>query len=113
MDIARPSIARQRRIRRVIYSLIGALVILAITLGLSRLKPAAPTVESSTVWPDTVKRGPMLCQIHGLGTLVPEEIRWIPALTEGRVERLRLLLGAVTRFGSSRKIGSKAKEHGS
>ena len=100
MDIARPSIARQRRIRRVIYSLIGALVVLGITLGLSRLKPAAPTVESSTVWPDTVKRGPMLCQVHGLGTLVPEEIRWIPALTEGRVERLRLLPGAVVTPGT-------------
>jgi HlyD family secretion protein len=94
MDIARPSMARQRRIKRIIYSVVGLLTILGISLGLSRLKPAAPSVESGTVWPDTVKRGPMLRQVRGLGTLVPEEIRWIPALTEGRVERLRLLPGA-------------------
>jgi HlyD family secretion protein len=97
MDIPRPSMARQRRIKRVLYSLLGLIVIVGISLGLSRLKPAAPTVEWGTVWPDTVKRGPMLVKVHGLGTLVPEEIRWIPALTEGRVERLRLLPGADVR----------------
>jgi HlyD family secretion protein len=59
-----------------------------ITLGLSRLKPAAPSVERATVWIDTVKRGPMLRQVRGLGTLVPEDIRWIPATTEGRVEKI-------------------------
>jgi HlyD family secretion protein len=59
-----------------------------VTLGLSRLKPAAPSVERSTVWTDTVKRGLMVRQVRGLGTLVPEEIRWIPALTEARVERI-------------------------
>jgi HlyD family secretion protein len=63
-------------------------VLLGVTLGLSRLKPAAPTVERSTVWLDTVKRGPMLRQVRGNGTLVPEEIRWIPALSDARVERI-------------------------
>lgn len=87
MDIARPSRAREKRIRRIVYGSAGALAILLITLGLSRLKPAAPSVERSTVWIDTVKRGEMLRQVRGLGTLVPEEIRWIPAVTEGRVER--------------------------
>jgi HlyD family secretion protein len=97
VDIQRPAMARRRRIKRIVYSAAGVLLILGITLGLSRLKPAAPSVEWSTVWPDTVKRGPMLRQVRGVGTLVPEEIRWIPALTEGRVERLRLLPGAPVR----------------
>ena len=97
MDIQRPSMARRRRIKRIVYSAAGLLLVLGISLGLSRLKPAAPSVEWSTVWPDTVKRGPMLRQVRGNGTLVPEEIRWIPALTEGRVERLRLLPGAPVR----------------
>ena len=66
---------------------------LLITLGLSRLKPAAPSVERATVWIDTVKRGPMLREVRGLGTLVPEDIRWIPATTQGRVERIVLSPG--------------------
>ena len=65
---------------------------LALSLGLSRLRPAAPTVDS-TVWIDEVKRGPMVRQVRGLGTLVPEEIRWIAAATDGRVERLVVLPG--------------------
>jgi HlyD family secretion protein len=97
MDIARPSRARERKIKRIIYGAAGLVVVLLITLGLSRLKPAAPSVEKATVWIDTVKRGPMLRQVRGLGTLVPEEIRWIPALTEGRVERLVLLPGAIVK----------------
>src|SRR5207344_2742424 len=71
----------------------GLVAVLLITLGLSRLKPAAPSVERATVWVDQVKRGPMLRQVRGLGTLVPEEIRWIPALTSGRVERIVTLPG--------------------
>jgi len=71
----------------------GLLAIVLISLGLSRLKPAAPTVERATVWIDTVKRGPMIRQVRGLGTLVPEEIRWIPAASEGRVEQILVLPG--------------------
>jgi HlyD family secretion protein len=67
--------------------------VLLATLGLSRLKPAAPSVERSTVWTGTVKRGLMVRQVRGLGTLVPEEIRWIPALTEARVERIVVFPG--------------------
>ncbi len=97
MDIARPDRSREKKIKRLIAGGAAALAVLLITLGLSRLKPAAPSVERSTVWIDTVKRGEMLRQVRGLGTLVPEEIRWIPALTEGRVERLVLQPGtAVT-----------------
>src|ERR1700681_4305344 len=90
MDIARPSNRRQKRMRRAIYTIIGLAVVGLITLGLSRLKPAAPSVERATVWIDTVKRGPLLREVRGLGTLVPEDIRWIPATTQGRVERILL-----------------------
>jgi HlyD family secretion protein len=81
---------RQKRIRRVAYTLLGLTVVGFITLGLSRLKPAAPTVDRSTVWIDTVKRGPLVREVRGIGTLVPEEIRWIPATTQGRVDRILL-----------------------
>ena len=89
MDIQRPSsVARNKKIRHIIIG-VGALIGIAlITVALSRLKPAAPTVERGTAWLDTVKRGPMVRQVRGLGTLVPEEIRWIPAATDGRVERI-------------------------
>ena len=93
MDIQRPSNAAAKRRRRIIFSAVAILFIAGVTLGLSRLKPAAPTVERSTIWTDTVKRGPMLRQVRGLGTLVPVDIRWIPALTDGTVERLRILAG--------------------
>ena len=71
------------------------MVVAAVTIVLSRLKPAAPTVERGTVWLDTVKRGPMVRNVRGLGTLVPEEIRWVPAVTAGRVERILVRPGAV------------------
>ena len=93
MDIARPSNARQKRIRNAIYIGVGLLVVVLVSVGLSRLKPAAPTVERAVVWPDTVKRGPMVRQVRGLGTLTPEDIRWIPATTQGRVEKIILRPG--------------------
>jgi HlyD family secretion protein len=70
--------------------IVGATVLglILVTVVLSRLKPAVPSVDRSTVWIDTVKRGPMVRQVRGLGTLVPEDIRWIPANTEGRVEKI-------------------------
>jgi len=78
-----------------IYIGSGLLAIVLISLGLSRLKPAAPTVERATVWVDTVKRGPMVRQVRGLGTLVPvdEARRWVPASTQGRVEKIILRPG--------------------
>ena len=95
MDVARPDRARRRRIRRLIYLLLVLAVIPILTLALSRLKPAAPTVERATVWLDTVKRGSIPRNVRGLGTLVPEEIIWIPATTDGRVERRLALPGTV------------------
>jgi HlyD family secretion protein len=88
MDIPRQSPARRRRALRIGYAIGGLLVIMAITLGLSRLRPAAPAVARASVWIDTVQRGPMVRQVRGLGTLVTEEVRWIPAASEGRVERI-------------------------
>jgi HlyD family secretion protein len=93
MDIARPSNARKKRIRQGIYAVVALLAIALVSVGLNRLKPAAPTVERAVVWPDTVKRGPMVRQVRGLGTLVPEDIRWIPATTQARVEIIVLRPG--------------------
>ncbi|HUQ68958.1 MAG TPA: efflux RND transporter periplasmic adaptor subunit, partial [Planctomycetaceae bacterium] len=95
VDIARSSdVIRKKKIRRILLGagLLAAVVV--ITVGVSRLKPAAPSVDRGTVWMDTVKRGPMLRQVRGSGTLVPEEIRWIPATTQGRVENILLRPGA-------------------
>lgn len=95
MDVARaPHLARRRRLRRWLF---GALAILAAgggTYAVTRLKPALPTLDRSTVWTDAVRRGPMLRQVRGIGTLVPEEIRWIAAGTDGRVERIVVYPGA-------------------
>lgn len=88
MDIPRPQDLRAKRRKQILYGGAALIALLAVTLGLSRLKPAAPSVDRSTVWIDTVKRGPMLRQVRGIGTLVPQEIRWIPVLSDGRVERI-------------------------
>src|SRR5216117_6379 len=99
MDIPRPDQARKKRRRRILYSLAGLGVLVLITIGLSRLKPAAPLVENA--WPDTVKRAtsenPFLRQVRGNGVLVPEEILWIPTLNAGRVERILVLPGAAVK----------------
>ncbi|HWI57987.1 MAG TPA: RND transporter, partial [Bacillota bacterium] len=94
MDIQRQSEAGQRRIRRTLYSLGGLMLLAALTIGLSKLKPAAPAVEKAAIWTDTVKRGSMLREVRGNGTLVPVEIRWVPTPNSGRVERIRVLPGA-------------------
>jgi len=100
MDIARPNAAKEKRRKRLIYASVTVVVLIGITVALSRLKPAAPTVERNLVWIDTVKRGPMVRQVRGLGTLVPEEIRWIAARTQGRVDKIILRPGAVVEPGS-------------
>ena len=100
MDIARPDISKAKRKKRIIYGVVAGLGLIGITVALSRLKPAAPTVERNLVWIDTVKRGPMVRQVRGLGTLVPEEIRWIAARTQGRVDKIILRPGAIVEPGS-------------
>ena len=84
MDVPRVGIAAKKRKRRIIMIALGALGLLVATIAISRLKPAVPSIDRSTVWIDTVKRGPMTRQVRGLGTLIPEDIRWIPANTEGQ-----------------------------
>lgn len=86
--------------RRFLYAGAGLLVVIVITAALSRLKPAAPTVDRSTVWTDTVKRGPMLRDVRGLGTLEPETIWVIPAATDGRVDKRYLLPGTPVKANS-------------
>ena len=94
MDIARPaSVARQKKIRRTLFAVGTLIVVVLVTVGLAQLKPAAPTVESGSFWPGQVRKGSMLRQVRGPGTLVPEDIRWIPASTDGRVERILTLPG--------------------
>jgi HlyD family secretion protein len=96
MDIARPELKRKKRRRQILLLSAAVAVVAAATVGVSRLKPAAPSVERGTVWTDTVKRGPMLRQVRGLGTLIPsqEAVRQIPAETDATVVRIRLLPGS-------------------
>jgi HlyD family secretion protein len=97
MDVPRKGAARNRMIRRIIYGSVIVCAIPLITWGLSRLKPAAPPVERATVWIDTVKRGPMVRQVRGIGRLAPEEILWIPAVTEGRIDKILVRPGTNVR----------------
>lgn len=97
MDLQRPSRARAKKIRRIAYGAALLVILAGITLGLSHLKPAAPTVDKSTTWVGEVKRGAMLREVRGLGTLVPEDIRWIPAQTDSRVDNIVLRPGAVVK----------------
>src|SRR5271170_4964608 len=93
MDVPRPGEQRKKKIRRATYIAAALLLILGTTAALSRLKPAAPTVERANIWTDTVKRGSMLRDVRGLGTLVPETIWTVPAATDARVEKRYLLPG--------------------
>lgn len=94
MDIPRKSQARKRLIRRTLITVVLLGAIAGISWYLQRLQPAAPSVDRATVWVDTVKRGEMIRQVRGIGTLVPLEIRWVPAITDGRVEQKPVLPGA-------------------
>jgi HlyD family secretion protein len=94
MDIPRPSQAKAKLKKRILLGTIAVIALVGITVGLARLQPAAPTVERNLVWIGDVKRGQMLRQVRGLGTLVPEEITWIAARTQGRVNKIILRPGA-------------------
>jgi HlyD family secretion protein len=95
MDIQRPSNAREKKIRRIIFGAVAIVLVVGVTYGFSRLRPAAPSVDKATIWTDEVKRGPMVREVRGLGTLVPEDIRWIPAQTDSRVDRILIHPGAM------------------
>lgn len=92
MDIPRKDVTGNKR-RRVILTIAVVLAVVAVTIGVSRLRPAAPGVDRATLLIDSVKRGPMLRQVRGAGALLPEEIRWIAAETDSRVERIVVLPG--------------------
>jgi HlyD family secretion protein len=93
MDIQRVGVARAKKIRRVVLWLVVLAVATAATYGLSRLKPAAPSVQRATLWPDKVKRGEMLRDVHGTGSLVPEDLRLIPANQDGLIEKIYVRIG--------------------
>jgi HlyD family secretion protein len=95
MDIPRPERQRRRRLRQATLAAIGVLGLVALTVAVMRLEPAAPSVARASVWVDSVREGEMLRQVRGTGTLVPREIRWIAAYTDGRVERVIVRPGAV------------------
>jgi HlyD family secretion protein len=100
MDIARPDLKKQKRRRLFIWAGIGVVVLTVAVVLVSRLKPAAPTVDASVVWPDTVKRGDFTRQVRGsTGTLVPREdsIELIPALTDATVVHIRVLPGTIVK----------------
>jgi len=100
MDVPRTGVAAKKRKRRIMIVAGSAVSLILATIAISRLKPAVPSVDRSTVWVDTVKRGPMVRQVRGLGTLVPEDIRWIPANTEGRVEKINIWPGTKVEPGN-------------
>ncbi len=85
MDIPRPSQPKTRK--RLIYGGAALAAVVTVTVALSKLEPAAPSVDSGTIWFDTVRQGSMLRQVRGPGTLVPEQMRQVSAVTSGRVER--------------------------
>src|SRR5215467_7105571 len=93
MDIPRKDVRKKKIIRVAVLIVVLVLAAGGLTFGLGKLKPAAPGVEMSTLWPDTVKRGPMLRDVRGLGTLVPEDTLLIPATTEGRVQKILIRPG--------------------
>ncbi|MBI4263786.1 MAG: HlyD family efflux transporter periplasmic adaptor subunit [Acidobacteria bacterium] len=95
VDIARdPAILKRKRLRQAAYGVAALIVIAAISVALARMEPAAPTVDRATLLTDRVQRGPFVRDVRGIGTLVPEDTRWLPAATDGRVEQIRLQPGA-------------------
>jgi len=100
MDIPRTGARRRKIIRWTAFTAVVVAVLLAGFLTIPRLKPSAPGVDMSTLWPDTVKRGPMLREVRGLGTLVPEESMLIPATTDGRVQRILIRPGTPVKADS-------------
>ena len=95
MDISRPDLARKKKLRQALYAATAVIVVVVITTSVSSLEPASPRVDRDTIYLDTVQRGPMVRQVRGTGTLVPERIRWIPATTDGTVERIVIRPGAL------------------
>lgn len=97
MDIPRPTNRHSKRIRRLAYGGLSAVILGGTSFGLAHLRPAAPTVDRASINSDTVKRGEFVREVRGLGTLVPVDIRWIPAQSSARVEKILLQSGAAVK----------------
>src|SRR5215831_15102952 len=93
MDIRREGVGKKKTIRRVIYLTVGLAAAAVGAWQIKQLKPAAPAVEMASLWPDTVKRGPMERDVRGIGTLVPEDILWIQAAFDSQVSSIRAQSG--------------------
>ena len=101
MDIKRsPKSKFKKRVRTGILIALGLIAVGGITYGLTKIKPAAPTLDRSTAVIDTVKRGEMVREVHGNGTLVPQLTRWIPAPADGRVEKILIQAGVEVGAGT-------------
>jgi HlyD family secretion protein len=100
MDIAIAQNPRAKTIRRLLLATLALLAVAGISFGLTRLRPAAPSVDGASLFSDTVKRGDLLRAVHGVGTLVPEDIQWIPALNTARVSKIILHPGATVKTDS-------------
>jgi HlyD family secretion protein len=100
MDIPRgKEVGRKKLVRRIVYIIVAVIALGGVTFALARLKPAAPSVERATVWIDSVKRGPMVVNVRGIGTLVPEDVTWLSAAFDGRVESIPHLPGTPVKNG--------------
>src|ERR1700685_4518152 len=96
MDIQRGKEVRRNRIlKRIVIGVIALAALGGAGYAVMRLQPAVPTVEAGAVYPDTVKRGPMLREVHGLGTLVAEDVLWVPAIADGRVVKINIYPGTM------------------
>jgi HlyD family secretion protein len=100
MDIQRKNVGRNKAIRWSIIGVVVVGVVAGLVYWVTRLKPAAPPAEMSALWPDTVKRGPMVREVRGLGTLVPEDTMLITANTDARIERILIKPGTPVRADS-------------
>src|SRR5260370_22866358 len=100
MDIQPKDAGKKRRIRGIVIGIVLVAAVAGSSVVVGRLKPAAPSVDGSVVWRDTVKRGPMTREVRGLGTLVPEQTMLVPATTEGRVQRILIRPGTEVRADS-------------
>lgn len=94
MDIVRSDLKKQKRRRQITFGSIGTVVLVVLAYVLFSMDPAAPSVDRSSIWIGEVKRGPLDVNVRGIGTLVPEDLRWITAQTNGSVEEIFILPGA-------------------
>jgi len=109
MDIPRIGYRQKKWRRNVLLLLLGAALVTGVSIFVARLEPALPAVDRSSVWIDTVSRGPLIRDVRGIGTLVPEDFRWIPARTDGRVEQIVIWPGTEVKTDSVILVLSSAE----